>query len=276
MKQVFTAAVAALGLSLAGMAMAQDGGETASPATAPAATAGPTYAVATETMRLAGADANMFETGASAGGYSLILRQGMGGFSSQTFGQTRVRYNKRYRFIQGEDSLVFTGSCRMLMEWQSMLGVQYDQRTNQAYTCDFENQAAEQYALEVAIPAFNETRASFGVFSMTAAPDVDPAVQQAILRARLVYQGVAYDARPTGFRRERGHERRLVEGFTVTRDGALVGRIDFDESNQNNRASITIPAADADGRNAVLFLLLHLNAMPDLYSTRTREEVMQF
>ena len=39
MKQVFTAAVAALGLSLAGMAMAQDGGETASPATAPAATA---------------------------------------------------------------------------------------------------------------------------------------------------------------------------------------------------------------------------------------------
>ncbi|MGD9967190.1 MAG: hypothetical protein AB7T59_11760 [Hyphomonadaceae bacterium] len=274
MKHVFAAVI---GLALCGVASAQE-------ATAPAATpapaqdaAAPTYAVPVESIRLGGANARLVETGASAGGYSLIQRQALGAFNSQVFGQTRIRYAKRYRFVQGEDNVVFTGACRMSMEWQSMFGVQYDQRTNQAYTCDFENQAAEQYALEVAIPAFNETRGGFGNFSFTAAPDVDPAVQQAILRGRMVYQGVPYDALPTGFRRERGgFERRVVAGYTVTRDGALVGRIDFDESNQNNRATVTVPVAEADGRAAVLLLLLHLNNMPDMYSTRTREEVMQF
>ncbi|MGD9982040.1 MAG: hypothetical protein AB7H66_16880 [Hyphomonadaceae bacterium] len=260
--------LAALCAAFAGAAYAQD--ETA-PA-APVESAPSPYAVPVETLQLSGARAGFAESGSSAGGYSLIVRRTSS--SSSVFTRTRMRFSTHFRFVHGETNAL-AGVCRIKMDGNSLWGIDWNQRTTQAYACEFDDQPPEQYALEVAIPAFNESRISIGNFGMTAERDVDEAELHAILRARLVYQGATYEALPTAFREETLWARRLVEGYVITRDGAPVGRIDFQSGNINNRATLAAPASDADGRAAVLFLLLHLNAMPDLYSPVTRGEMMQ-
>lgn len=94
---------------------------------------------------------------------------------------------------------------------------------------------------------------------------------QAILAARLTYEGVTYEAAPTNFSASRlMAPDRIVLGYTISRDGQPVGRIDF-RGNSRNRGTIIAPMADADGRRAVLFMALQLLAMPDFYSSNVRE-----
>lgn len=143
-----------------------------------------------------------------------------------------------------------------------------------------ENQPEGQFAFEVAVPAFREGGFSLGGFSMSAQEDVPAAEQQAVLRGRMIYRGVAYEAVPTGFDEHRGGgfamggvgQRRIVQGFNITRDGADVGRVMFN-MRDISEGVITAPAADAASREAVLFMALQLQAMPDLFSPNVREEI---
>ncbi len=91
--------------------------------------------------------------------------------------------------------------------------------------------------------------------------------------ARLAYEGATYEAVPTAFGREGLMDPRVVQGFVISRDGQAVGRIDF-RDNSRNGGVITAPAADTDGRRAVLFMALQLHAMPDLYSSTERERYL--
>ena len=124
--------------------------------------------------------------------------------------------------------------------------------------------------MEVTVPAFREASVgmSFGSIGLGASKGDDqrnPDIQ-AILRARMSYDGATYEATPTGFGSEGLLDPRVVEGYVILRDGAPVGRVDFPDKSVKG-GTITAPTTDADGRKAVLFMTMLLHAMPDLYSS---------
>lgn len=93
------------------------------------------------------------------------------------------------------------------------------------------------------------------------------------LKATMRYNAVVYEAVPTGLTPDRESERRRVaNGYLISRDGKLVGRIDFptyrgvivDESRGYDRKSvITAPTAESDGREAVIFFAAQLLRLPE-------------
>lgn len=263
--------IAACALLLPFSAVAQELATTA-PADAPAATAAPIYAVPVETLEIGGADARLFETGGSAGGYSVIVRASMMQTSLLTNNRSRVTLNYRYNGADGAELL--RGACRTQSGGRSLLGVRWDQATSQLYACEARDQPEGAYAIEVTLPAFREASFSLGGFSMSAGDDDVGPEAHAILHARMSFEGVVYQAEPTAFGEEgMMMDRRVVEGYVISRDGHPVGRIDF-EGNSASRGTITAPVADADGRRAVIFMALQLLAMPDLYSSHVREEYL--
>lgn len=233
---------------------------------------------ATETIEVASARRGLLDTGPSAGGFTLVARQST--MRTSLFTQTRSRLTRTFRFLGADDAPIVNGACILRTEGRSLLGVDWNQRTTQLYACAVENQPEGQFAFEVAVPAFREGGFSLGGFSMSAQEDVPAAEQQAVLRGRMIYRGVAYEAVPTGFDEHRGGgfamggvgQRRIVQGFNITRDGADVGRVMFN-MRDISEGVITAPAADAASREAVLFMALQLQAMPDLFSPNVREEI---
>ena len=231
------------------------------------------YAVETEAMKLGGAKAKLFETGSSAGDRSMIVKTFKSG--SQIFGKTKVKLTNEFRFFKGESEVLLSGKCVIRMEGTSMFGIDYSQNKARAYACAFENQDSANYAMEVAVPAFAETRIGGGMFSMTMSNDLDEATR-AILKAKLIYKGVAYEAKPTGFNTNTMFSRRVVEGYVVMRDGKPIGKLAYRKTGvttSNNQADLIIPKNDDDDREAVLFMIMTLNAMPDVYSDVQREEL---
>ncbi|KAF0175916.1 MAG: hypothetical protein IV086_01380 [Hyphomonadaceae bacterium] len=239
---------------------------------APSATAAPAYAVPVETFRITGADAKMFEMGEAAGGYSVLYRGGQG-WSSRIGTQGRSSYRNIFRFTDSGGVELLTGVCRIRTEGQSLFGVSWNQRSSQLYACEIKDKPADRYSLEVIVPAFKQGGFSIGGLTVEASEDIPDAELQAVLRAKMVFDGVAYEATPTAFARRPVWDRRVVQGYTITRDGALVGRIDFGSDNTLHRGAITAPSAEGDGRQAVLFFAHQLSIMPDLYSSVVREEV---
>lgn len=227
------------------------------------------YAVSVETIETQGARSGLMYSGASAGGYAYVARTSSMSTTILVRERHSVTYN--FRFNHG-DARVFEGACRIRSEGRSLFGVEWNQRSAQLYSCEVQDQPAEQYALDVAVPAFTSGGISVGGVSIGAEAEVNEATQ-AILHARMVYEGASYEAAPTGFGRDTMFSRRVVTGYLISRDGHPVGRIDF-RNNSLDRATITLPAADTDGREAVLFMALALQGMPDLYSTGTRTEVL--
>jgi hypothetical protein len=246
--------------------------ESATPsAEASAAATAPTYAVPVESLEIGGADARLFETGGAAGGYSVMVRTSTTQTSFLTRDRARVTLN--YRFTGVDEAELLRGVCQLRAEGRSYLGVSWDQRTSELYACGARDQAEGAYTLEVTFPAFREAGFSIGGFSMSAGDDDVGPEAQAILAARLGYEGVTYEATPTGFSAPRLMADRIVQGYTISRDGQLVGRIDF-QGQTRNRGTIIAPGADADGRRAVLFMALQLLAMPDFYSSNVRAEYL--
>ncbi len=251
--------------------------EATTPAEAPGATSAAPYAVAVETLEIGQVRAGLMETGRSAGGYSFIAR--ITGHRTNGLSLTRDawRVSTNYRFVGADNATVLSGVCRLDSESRSLLGVQWDQRTSGLYVCTAEGQPEGAYAMEVTLPAFQEASAGldFGIggISIGGGDDGDEPELQAILRARASYEGATYEATPTGFGREGFMDPRVVQGFSISRDGQPVGRIDF-EDNSRNGGTITAPTADADGRKAVLYIALQLHAMPDLYSSTERERYL--
>lgn len=253
-------------------ALAQETAPTAPASAESAASASPTYAVPVESVEIGGARARLLETGGAAGGYAVIVRTSM--MQTSILTNTSANVNLNYRYTGADNAELLRGVCRLRSSGRSLLGVQWNQSTSQLYACEARDQPEGAYAIEVMLPAFREASFSLGGFSMSAGDDDFGPEAQAILRARMSFEGVAYEAAPTAFGREGlMMDRRVVEGYVISRDGQPVGRIDF-EGNSANRGTITAPVADADGRRAVIFMALQLLAMPDLYSSTVREEYL--
>jgi hypothetical protein len=220
---------------------------------------------------MTGADAKLLEQGAAAGGYSTLyrgLRTGM-----RIVSNTRSRYRAFFRFTDAAGTDLYTGVCQIRTEGNSAFGIRWNQRTSQLYGCEFTDKPADRFGLEVIVPAFKEGGFSIGGLTVDVSGDIPDAELQAVLKARMVFDGVTYEATPTGFARNPDWDRRVVQGFTITRDGALVGRIDFGNDNTFNRGHITAPTAEADGKQAVQFFAQQLYIMPDLYSSTVRSEL---
>jgi len=231
------------------------------------------FAVPVETMKLNGAKAKLFETGSAAAGRSMILSTTKS--SSQVFGKTKVKLKSKFRFMKDPEEVILVGQCALRTEGTSMFGIDFSKNKLQAYACSIDSQTPEKYAMEVALPAFAETRIG-GLFSLSVSDDTNDPEVQAILKAKILYDGIAYEATPTGFNNKLAFSRRVVEGYNITKDGNLIGQISFrlkGMTSVKDQGDLTIPATDTDGREAVIFIAMMLNAMPDMYSDAQRLEL---
>ncbi|HWA23954.1 MAG TPA: hypothetical protein VG735_16290 [Caulobacterales bacterium] len=235
----------------------------APPAPATAAAAGP-YAVPVETIELGAAKGRFLETAFSAGEYAFFSRTGMTqkGTGLQIMGsnQKRTEVNVDYRFTKGETALS-AGRCSV--QTKSFSGL-WNTATNSLYTCQFGDLPLTDYALEIAVP--NIAPEGHGFISI-AKDDPD---KYKVLKARMLYKGVYYEATPTELdpRREAFHAR-VAKGYSITQDGKAVGRIDFKEGFAG-KGALTAPAAGEKDREAVIFLAAQLVVMPEANSPALR------
>lgn len=257
------AMIASIGLTWASASWAQSAG-------------GPPagFTVPVEAIKLGGAKAGLMESGSAAGGRQILVRTSL--TSSQVFGKTKTKLTNAFRFMAADGAVALAGKCVIRTEGRTMLGVDYSKTDARGYSCAIDGQPPEQYAMEVALPAFAQARVGGAMFSMSVGKDRPDSEYQAILRGRLIFGGVAYEAQPTGFGPDQLMRRRVVQGYDILRDGQLIGRLAYRQTGVTtvkDQGDIIIPAAQADGRDAVLFMIMSLNAMPDVYAQRVRDEI---
>lgn len=231
------------------------------------------FAVPVEAMKLGGAKAGFMESGSAAGGRQILVKTSQS--SSQVFGKTKTKVTNAFRFMTADGAVTLAGKCVIRTEGRTLLGIDYSKTDARGYACVAEAQPPEQYALEVALPSFGETRVG-GMIGLTISKDRPASEVQAILRGRLIYAGVTYEARPTGFSPDTLMTRRVVQGYDILRDGKLIGRLAYRQkgvTSSKDQGDIVIPTNAADGRDAVLFMIMSLNAMPDVYAEQVRIEI---
>lgn len=232
------------------------------------------FSTQVEALKLGGAKAGFMETGSAAADRSLLVRSSTA--SLQVLGKTKTRLTNSFKYLAGDTTPLLTGKCVIRMEGRSMFNIDFSQNKAQVYGCEFQGKPDNQFAMEVALPAFAEAHLGGGPLSITISRNTPDAVDQSILRARLIYEGQAYEALPTGFGLDRPMTRRVVQGYNVMRNGKLVGRLSYRQSgvtSVKDQADIVVPMSEADGRTAVLFMIMSLNAMPDVYASQVREEL---
>jgi hypothetical protein len=240
-------------------------------ASAPGSTANPPYAVSVERLSLGKAKGKFGETAFSVADYMFAGRTGVsdvsGPFSVDVLGSSRKvkRVTVVFRFTRADGAPVVSGLCSMRTRMWSGL---WNTAENSLYACDFKDAPQDTYSLEAVVPGIEAE--SDAMVSFTA---INPEKYK-VLKARLRYKGVVYEAVPTGFHPEREYDqRRVADGYTISRDGQLVGRIDFPDykgtivdfagSYDRNGTFITAPVAEADGREAVIFFAGHLFNLPE-------------
>ncbi len=219
------------------------------------------FAVAVETLVLGKADKKpgMLWDGFTAGGYVFVDKltsTGKGG----GFMLNKMKYTVtvEYRFAKADTAPIHAGKCQIGSETkEKVAGLIAKTTSDGLYACAVDDVTAKDYGLEVAVPPLNQT--SLGDFS--ADKDRGPDKFKNII-ARMIYKGVTYEAVPTSFDASRMISR-IVDGYLITRDGKPVGRVDFD-GNTRNKGKITAPVAEADGREAVIFMASQLVVMPEL------------
>jgi hypothetical protein len=256
------AIIASITLSWAGAGWAQS-------AAAPPAG----FAVPVEALKLGGAKAGFMESGSAAGGRQILVKTSQSG--SQVFGKTKTKITNAFRYMTTEGAVTLAGKCVIRTEGRTMLGIDFSKTDARGYSCSIDDQAPERYALEVALPAFAETRLG-GLMGITISKDRPAYENQAILRGRLIYAGVAYDAKPTGFSPDNMMTQRVVQGYDIFRDGKLIGRLAYRQkgiTSVKDQGDIIIPTAQTDDRDAVLFMIMSLNAMPDVYAELVRRQI---
>lgn len=229
------------------------------------------YAVPVERLSLGKAKGKFGETAFSAGDYVFAGMTGVsdvsGPFSIDMLGASRKvkRVTVRYRFTRADSAPISSGLCTMSTRMWSGL---WNTAENSLYTCSFKDLAPDAYALEAVVPGVEAESGATISFSRVN-PD-----KYKVLKARLRYKGVIYEAIPTGFHPEREiNQQRVADGYTISRDGQLVGRIDFPDykgtiidfagSYDRNGTFITAPKAESDGREAVIFFAAHLFNLPE-------------
>lgn len=256
-------------LSVALVAVTPLAGHAQTPA--PVATASSPYAVSVERLSLGKAKGKFGETVFSVADYVFAARTGVsdvsGPFSVDVLGSSRKvkRVTVSFRFTRADGAPVATGLCSMRTKMWSGL---WNTAENSLYACDFKDLPPDTYTLEAVVPGI-EAESDAMVSFTTINPD-----KFKVLKARLRYKGVVYEAVPTGFHPEREYDqRRVADGYTISRDGKLVGRIDFPDykgtivdfagSYDRNGSFITAPVADTDGREAVIFFAGQLFNLPE-------------
>ncbi len=226
------------------------------------------YSVATETIELRAR--GLLRRTIEAGEFAYSARQSTQ--RTRLFGRTRSTVRINYTFTDGNEARDVTGQCILRTEGTSIANYDLSSETLQLYACVAEAPEGNDIALEVALPPFAASGASFGGFSVSFNTE-DTEEQRRILSADMVFDGQSFQAKPTGFRDAGMMGARSVEGYTITKDGALVGRIDFGR-NSPTQGTIVAPISEDDNRRAVLYMALNLMEMPDLFAERVRDETL--
>jgi hypothetical protein len=233
------------------------------------------YSVAVETLPLAKAKGKFMETAFSVGGYtfasSLTGTEALRPTGGDPRAPWRARINDEvtYRFAKTEGAALQSGACRVRYKMWSAL---FD-RAGSLYSCDFTGANAAGHALEVfLVPLPPPTNAMISISLDVEDADAYDA-RYNLLRAKMRYGGVAYEALPVGVEPKReGSGWRVPAGYTIARDGQLVGRIDFPPrkgmmagafDSIDRQSTITAPVSEADGREAVILFAAHLLKMPE-------------
>ena len=261
----------AVALALPCLALAQTPEAPPEPAAAgPAVEApAPPAPIVTEPLQISGANGGFMEEGAAAGGYTFLTRTVAG--STDLFTQKRTQVSVDFRMLGAALPAPIQGKCTIRVEGRSFLGFEWDHRIAQMYTCTVAGQPDTNTAIEVQLPAFKP--AAFSIGGISIGDDGDNAKQRAVLRVKMLFDGHAYEALPSGFATPGFLGDRTVTGFAITRDGQPVGGIAFDMRNRE-RGVISAPVADDDGRRAVIFMAFNLLKLPDFYVEKVREQFL--
>jgi len=229
-----------------------------------------TYAAPTEIIKVGKASGGKFgEASLSAGGYSFFAFEYAvsDGIQVKIFGagKEKMKNVTKYRFVRSDGTPVLSGKCLIRTEEKaSIFGIYSASKNSGLYKCDFADLPESDYALEVVVPQF--ASAQIGIMTI----EKDDPNRWEVVKARLRYKGVTYEAAPTGIdkRREAFHLQPIM-GYAIGREGKPLGRVDFDftgvQSSFAPKGAITAPTAEADGREAVIFFAAQLLAMPDMY-----------
>lgn len=211
-----------------------------------------------------------FEEGLSAKEYDFFLKTTsigkVGGFLS------KMSYNIKvdYRYLNASTSLI-TGTCNIRSEVEDpIFTFEVKVKSGGLYKCKSNEFTDKDFIFEVKVPPFEETGVS--AFGVTISQDNTDKNKHASAEARMLYKGAEYSAHPTSYDASRTFSR-IIDGYVIMQGDKLVGRIDF-KGLSRNRGTLTVPVADADGREAVIFMGAQMLAMPELNSGAMRSQVM--
>lgn len=200
----------------------------------------------------------------SAGDYNFYAKlTSMGRAGGAMLSKVKYKVTVEYRFTRSDQTALLTGKCQIGAETQtSLFGLVNETASGALYACATENTTPADYALEVAVPPVGETdfKAS-DMMSVSIDKDRSDG-KYAKIKARMTYKGVVYEAVPTSYDASRSISR-IVDGYLITRDGKPVGRVDV-KGTARAEGTMTVPVAEADGREAVIYFASHLIAMPEL------------
>jgi hypothetical protein len=248
-------------LMVPGFALAQAPAAPPTEQAAPALAESP-FAVPVETQQLGKTKVKMREAGFSVGEFvfaSYVTSEGRGVAVYPIGIEMTYRVSTVWRFLKGDQSPISNGQCFIDTALKSNSAMLTAATTSSdAYVCSFDGRAPETFKLSVKVPPFKAQKVGFMSFEKD-----DPAMYK-VMKASMIYDGVAYEAIPTVFDHKRLSTRQAL-GFRILRDGKAIGQIDFVGSSRN-RGALTFPVNAADGREAVVFLAAHVMGMPDLNS----------
>lgn len=243
---------------------------TATANTAPPAAATPAYAVPVEPLSLGKGKGGLMTVAFSTAGYnfsSATSVESAGGVGIKVFGVSRSKKKVVVKYRVAKDGKPYdAGTCTVTAKLWSGL---WNSTENTLYTCNRkpDGTAPADFALEAAVPDI--PLESGGTIALSSAEPID----YAVLKARMRYDGVVYEALPTEIDIKQAERRmRAAKGWLITRDGQPVGRLDFaprdkgfsDFLGSHDRKSIiTAPVNAADGREAVITFAAHLMFLPE-------------
>lgn len=237
------------------------------------------YAIPVEQLALSKGKGSLGDPSFSVAGYNFTastnVKDVSGMFSVTVMGsdKSRKRVLVEYRF--SKDGAAFDyGSCTVTTKIWSGL---WNKTENGLYACVRKpgGTGPEDFALEAVIPNFVAESGAGISISKDNPADYD------VLKARMRFAGVVYEAVPTGIvPKQIANHDRAAKGWTILREGKPIGRIEFpprtgsysDSMGSYDRKSLlTVPVNAADGREAVLVFAAHLYFLPESNSPALRE-----
>ena len=268
MKQLHFIPVIACAIACAAPASAHE--DAPQPSTAAEPAKSPAYAVPVEPLSLGKGKGGLMTVAFSTAGYnfsSATSVESAGGVGIKVFGVSRSKKKVVVKYRVAKDGKPYdAGTCTVTAKLWSGL---WNSTENTLYTCNRkpDSTAPADFALEAAVPDI--PLESGGTISLSSAEPID----YAVLKARMRYDGVVYEALPTEIDIKQAERRmRAARGWLITRDGQPVGRLDFaprdkgftDFLGSHDRKSIiTAPVNAADGREAVITFAAHLMFLPE-------------